>query len=58
MTSAAIVGPAMQDRRDIAVAIERFEHESGLSSPEFIRRYLDGEFGRVAWARVWFDLLR
>jgi hypothetical protein len=58
MTSSAIVRPAMPDRRDIAAAIERFEHESGLDSPEFVRRYLNGEFGRVAWARVWFDLLR
>ncbi len=47
----------MLDRRDVVVAIERFERQSGLTSPEFISRYLDGEYGRAAWARVWFDLL-
>lgn len=56
-TSASRPVVPVLDRRDVVAAIERFEHESGLRSPEFISRYLDGEFGRAAWARVWFDLL-
>ncbi len=45
------------DREDVADAVARFERESGLRSPEFVSRYLDGEFGRAAWARVWYGLL-
>ncbi len=48
---------AVLDRRAVIATIRRFERESGLASPEFVSRYLDGEFGRVAWARVWFTLL-
>jgi hypothetical protein len=57
MTYPATARPVVLDRRDVAAAIEVFERESGLTSPEFISRYLDGEYGRAAWARVWFDLL-
>lgn len=48
--------PAHQ-RRANADAVARFERESGMSSPEFVSRYLDGEFGRAAWARVWYALV-
>ncbi len=41
-----------------AAAIARFERESHMASGDFRRRYLRGEFGRVAWARAWFSLLR
>lgn len=57
MTYRATARPVVLDRRDVVAAIEVFERESGLTSPEFISRYLDGEYGRAAWARVWFDLL-
>jgi len=40
-----------------AAAIARFERESRMGSGDFRRRYLRGEFGRVAWARAWFGLL-
>ena len=57
MTYPATARPVVLDRRDVVAAIEVFERQSGLTSPEFISRYLDGEYGRAAWARVWFDLL-
>lgn len=41
----------------VSEAIERFEQESGMDSDEFVERFLAGEFGREAWARVWFALL-
>jgi hypothetical protein len=59
MTSAPTTGPIVPvfDRADVALAVERFERESGLRSSEFVSRYLDGEFGRAAWARTWYQLL-
>ena len=42
----------------VTTAIARFEHQSGMASAEFAERYLRGEFGDAAWARVWFGLLR
>ena len=41
----------------VTTAIARFEHQAGMDSAEFAERYLRGEFGRPAWARVWFGLL-
>ena len=29
-----------------------------MGSAEFAERYLRGEFGHAAWARVWFGLLQ
>lgn len=45
---------------DLAVtaAIARFEHHARMGSAEFAERYLRGEFGHAAWARVWFGLLQ
>ena len=48
---------ARRDSTSIAT-IERFEHVSGMGSGEFTTRYLNGDFGRAAWARTWFALLR
>jgi hypothetical protein len=60
MVSASAERPVVPelDRADVALAVERFERESGLGSSEFVSRYLDGEFGRAAWAQVWYQLLR
>lgn len=56
MSSVPAPGAAIRahQRRAVAAAVARFERESGMSSPEFVSRYLDGEFGRAAWARVWY----
>lgn len=43
---------------EVRAAIERFEAESGMDSDEFVERFLAGNFGRIAWARAWFDLLQ
>ena len=58
MTSVPAPGAAAPGRpHRRAAAIARFERESGMTSPEFVSRYIDGEFGRAAWARVWYALL-
>ena len=48
--------PALDGIR-VSEAIERFEWESGMESDEFADWFVAGDFGRVAWARVWFALL-
>ena len=47
----------MDQQLDISAAIARFEMQSRMDSWEFRRRFLSGEFGRVAWARTWYSLL-
>jgi len=51
-------GTESTERLDVIATIERFEHVSGMGSGEFTTRYLNGDFGRAAWARTWFALLR
>jgi len=46
------------ERLDVVATVERFEQVSGMSSGEFTTRFLEGDFGRAAWARTWFSLLR
>ncbi len=56
-TAAGAAAPP-PEHLDVIATIERFEHASGMGSGEFTTRYLNGDFGRVAWARTWFGLLR
>lgn len=51
------VGAAGADELAVTAAIARFEHQARMGSAEFAERYLRGEFGHAAWARVWFGLL-
>lgn len=52
------MNPATLERLDVVATLERFEYVSGMGSGEFTTRYLEGDFGRAAWARTWFTLLR
>jgi hypothetical protein len=55
-----VPAPVAAAADDLAVlaAIALFEHRAGMGSAEFAQRYQRGEFGHVAWARVWFGLLQ
>lgn len=57
-SAAAGAAPPPPVQLDVIATIERFEQASGMGSGEFTTRYLNGDFGRAAWARTWFGLLR
>ena len=55
---ASVAAPVAAHDPAAQAAIVRFEHPAGMASADFAHRYERGDFGRVAWARVWFDLLQ
>lgn len=40
-----------------ASTLECFEAKTGMTSQQFERRYVNGEFPRLAWALAWHEVI-